>query len=170
VSLGRLQTRPALILAVLAVADNPRRLLPRNDDSNMGSCTYPCTALLDRIPSRILSNRLLSPLLGLMVSRYPRGYAFTSTPEGQESHLHGDEVIKDPLISTLYPLSSCGEDSFRETDRTCSVWLGAISDSFIAVLLFSSSCEAHLPVPLHTQFSLVEDTGQKLLQFYQGVG
>jgi hypothetical protein len=41
VSLGQLQTRPALILAILAQADNPRRLVPRNDDSTMGSCAYP---------------------------------------------------------------------------------------------------------------------------------
>src|SRR5262245_3131239 len=103
VSLRRLHTRSALIRALLAVANNPRRLLHANDDSIMGSCTYPCTALLDGIPSRILSDRLLSPLLGLMVSRYPRGYAFTSTPEGQELHLHGDEVIKDHSISAPYP-------------------------------------------------------------------
>jgi hypothetical protein len=109
VSLSRLQTRSALILALLAVASNPRRLLPRNDDSAMGSCACPCTALLDGIPSRILSDRLLSPLCGLMVSRYRKGYALISTPEGQELHLHDGEVIKDPMISTLSPLSSCGK-------------------------------------------------------------
>ena len=59
--------------------------------------------MLDGIPGRIPSYHLLSPLLGLMVSRYPRGYALTSTPEGQELHLHGGEVIKDQLISAPYP-------------------------------------------------------------------
>ena len=118
VYLGRMETRPALILAILAQAHNPRRLVQPHDDSDMGSCTCPCTALLDGIPSRILSDRLLSPLVGLMVSRYPRGYAFTSTPEEQELHLHGDEVVKDPMILALYPLPSCEEGSFRETDRT----------------------------------------------------
>ncbi len=109
VSLGRLQNRPARILAILAQANIPRRLVQPNDDSHVDSSAYPYTALLDGIPSRTLSDRLLSPLLGLMVSRYPRGYAFTSPPEGQELHLHGDEVIKDPMIMTLYPLSSCGK-------------------------------------------------------------
>ena len=109
VSLGRLANRPALIHAILAQANNPRRLVQPNDDSHVDSSAYPYTALLDGIPSRTLSDRLLSPLLGLMVSRYPRGYAFTSPPEGQELHLHGDEVIKDPMIMTLYPLSSCGK-------------------------------------------------------------
>jgi hypothetical protein len=121
VSLSRLQTRSARILAVLAVANNPRRLLPRHDDSDIGSSAYPCTALLDGILSRILSDRLLSPRCGLMVSRYRRGYALTSTPEGQELHLHGGDVIKDPMILTLYALSSRGKGSFRETDRTCSM-------------------------------------------------
>jgi hypothetical protein len=39
-----------------------------------------------------------------MVSRYRRGHAVTSTPAGQELHLHGDEVVKDQLISAPYPL------------------------------------------------------------------
>jgi hypothetical protein len=79
--------------------------------------------MLEGMPSRIPSDHLLSPLVGLRVSRYPRGYAVTSTPEGQEFHLHGNEVIKDQMLSTLYPLSSYEEGNFRETDRTCSVWL-----------------------------------------------
>jgi hypothetical protein len=104
VSLGRLQSRPALILALLAQAYNPRRLVPPNDDSNVDSCTCPCSATLDGIPGRIPSDRLLSPLGGLMVSRYRRGYALTSTPEGQEFHLHGDQVIKDQTdLSSLSP-------------------------------------------------------------------
>ena len=106
VYLGRMENRPALILAMLAQANHPRRLVQPHDDSHVDSYTCPCTALLDGIPSRILGDRLLAPLLGLRVSRYPRGYAFTSTPEGQELHLHGDEVIKDLGISTLSPRSS----------------------------------------------------------------
>jgi hypothetical protein len=98
VYLGQLQTCPALILAFLAQANNPRRLAHAHDDSVMGSYAYPYATLLDGIPGRIPSNHLLSPLGGLMVSRYRRGYAFTSTPEGQELHLHGDTVIKDRSI------------------------------------------------------------------------
>jgi hypothetical protein len=123
VSLSRLQTRSALILAVLAVAHNPRRLLPHHDDSAMGSCACPCTALLDGILSRILRGRLLSPLGGLMVSRYHRGYALTSTPEGQALHLHEDEVvIRAHVLRSLSPTSV--EGGFRETDRTSTGWLG----------------------------------------------
>ena len=59
-----------------------------------------------------------------MVSRYRRGYAFTSTLEGQEFHLHGEKVVEDPLISSPYPPLSLLDGSFRETDRTCSALLG----------------------------------------------
>ena len=70
----------------------------------MDSYACPYSARLDGILSRMLSDRLLSPLGGLMVSRYRRGYALTSTPEGQEFHLHGDQVIKDQTdLSSLAP-------------------------------------------------------------------
>jgi len=124
-----MENRPALILAVLAQADHPLRLVPPHDDSTVDSYACPCTALLDGIPRRILSDRLLSPLYGLRGSRYRRGYALTSTPEGQELHLHGDEVIRDRKISTLYPLSSCKKGRFRATDRTATGLLGPGSAS-----------------------------------------
>ena len=62
-----------------------------------------------------------------MVSRDPREYAFTSTPEEQELHLHGDEVVKEPMILALYPLPSCEEGRFRETDRTSMPLLGDVT-------------------------------------------
>ena len=57
VSRSRLQTRSARICAIVAVADHPRRRLPPHDDSPMGSCACPCSALLDGIPGRIPSDR-----------------------------------------------------------------------------------------------------------------
>ena len=69
--LGHVERRPALILWVQAY--NPRRLVHRNDDSDVDSCACPYTVVLDGILSRILRDRLLSPLCGLMVSRYRRG-------------------------------------------------------------------------------------------------
>lgn len=63
VSLRRLQTRAALLRAILAVADNPRRLLQPHDDSSMGSTTaYPYSALLDGIPGRMPRSPLFSLL------------------------------------------------------------------------------------------------------------
>jgi len=43
----------------------------------VGSVAVPLESLLDGIPWRIQSDRFLSPLQGLMVSRYPGGYACT---------------------------------------------------------------------------------------------
>ena len=79
-----MESRPAHILCLLAQANNLRRLVQGNDDSDVDSYAYPYAALLDGIPSQILSYHRLSPLCGLMVSRYRRGYAVISTPEGQE--------------------------------------------------------------------------------------
>ena len=122
--LGQLQTCPALILALLAQANNPRRLAQANDDAVMGSCAYPYATLLGGIPGRIPSDHLLSPLCGLRVSRYRRGDAFTSTPEGQELHLHEDTVIKDRSIDAPSPPEPLRDSGFRETDRTCKALLG----------------------------------------------
>ena len=70
---------------LLAVADNPRRLLQRNDDSSVGSTkAYPYSALLGGISGRIPRDRHLASLWGLRVSRYPRGYAVSPTPGRQE--------------------------------------------------------------------------------------
>ena len=124
VSLGRMESRPARILAFLAQAHTPRRLVQRHDDSDVGSCACPYTALLDGIASRTLGHRLFSPLCGLMVRRSRRGDAFPSTPEGQALHLHGDEVVEDRLLSAPYPPLSLPDGSFRETDRTSTALLG----------------------------------------------
>ena len=94
---------PSPYPCLLAQAHNPRRRVPSNDDSNVDSSACPYAALLDGIPGRIPSDRLLSPLYGLMVSRYRRGYAVISTPERQELHLHEEKVVEDRLISSPYP-------------------------------------------------------------------
>jgi hypothetical protein len=59
--------------------------------------------MLVGISSRILDYHRLSPLDGLMVSRYRRGYAVTSTPEGQELHLHEDEVVIEHMFYAPSP-------------------------------------------------------------------
>jgi hypothetical protein len=113
----------------------------------MDSCACPYTVGLDGIPSRILSDRLLSPLYGLMVSRYRRGYAFTSTPEGQELHLHREKVVEDRLISSPYPLLSLRDGSFRETDRTSTGLLGPARVWDVSLLLRDAIIEAFTDAP-----------------------
>jgi len=58
----------------LGQADNPRRLVP-DDGGCTGSCSFPYPTELDGIPGRVPSYHRLSPLQGLMVSRYPGAYA-----------------------------------------------------------------------------------------------
>ncbi|HEV8715697.1 MAG TPA: hypothetical protein VGX03_23070 [Candidatus Binatia bacterium] len=72
----------------------------------MASLVSPSVTLLGGILSQILRDPHFAPLLGLRVSRYPRGYAVTSTPEEPELHRHGVEVIKDPhfFVPILYGL------------------------------------------------------------------
>ncbi len=82
---------------------NLRRLFPVNDDSSVASIASPWITLLGGIPSQILSDPHLAPLLGLRISRYPRGYAVTSTPEGPELRQHRDEVIKEPPFFVPIP-------------------------------------------------------------------
>ena len=113
------------------VADNPRRLLHPNDDSIVGSThAYPCSAWLGGIPGWIPRDPLLTSLWGLMVSRYPRGYAVSPTPGRQEFHLHGEyscqRVSRELLVVTLklffapIPSNYLRSYNFRETDRTCN--------------------------------------------------
>jgi hypothetical protein len=69
---------------LLAVAHHPRRLLPRHDDSAMGSAAaWPYAALLGGLPGRMPSDRHDASLGGLRVSRYPRGDAVSPTPGRQ---------------------------------------------------------------------------------------
>jgi hypothetical protein len=66
----------APILAILARPVHPRWpfwLTMRF----VGLVSLPMKSLLDGIPCRIQGYRLLSPLQGLRISRYPGGYAFT---------------------------------------------------------------------------------------------
>jgi len=102
---GRMQSRPALILAILAQANNPRRLVQFNDDSLVDSCACPYPALLDEVfSSRIQSCRLLSPLCGCDGQSLPQGTGISPTPGREESHLHTDQVIKDQIdLSRLSP-------------------------------------------------------------------
>jgi hypothetical protein len=55
---------------VLNQADNPRRLVSHYDDSDVSSCAYSYSTVLDGIPRWIRSYHLSFPLHGLMVSRY----------------------------------------------------------------------------------------------------
>src|SRR5262245_17739097 len=71
-----INTLPGLYPGLLARPVNPRWPLWLTMLA-VGSVALPMESLLDGIPCRIQSDRRLSPLQGLMVSRYPGGYVFT---------------------------------------------------------------------------------------------
>jgi hypothetical protein len=86
----------------VAVAHHPRRLLHPHDDASVASAEAdPYSAVLEGIPGRMPSDHLLFPLVGLMVSRYPREDAVRSTPERQELLLHRDTVVKEVFASNV---------------------------------------------------------------------
>ena len=59
-------------MSILDQANNPRRLVSHNDDSDMSSSAYPYATLLGGIRCWVQRDRLSLPLYGLMVSRYRR--------------------------------------------------------------------------------------------------
>ena len=124
VALGRRESRPARLLAFVAPAKNPRRLVHRHDDSAVGACACPYPARLDGMSSRRLRHRRCSPLCGLLVSRSRRGDACPSTLEGQACHLHGDAVVEARWLAAPSPPRSWRDGSVRKTDRTSTAWLG----------------------------------------------
>ena len=57
-------------LSFLDQADNPSRLVLNHDDSDVSSCAYPYSTVLDGIPRWVQGYRLSFPLHGLRISRY----------------------------------------------------------------------------------------------------
>jgi hypothetical protein len=56
-------------VSLLDPADNPRRLVATDDDSNVSLCSYPSATLLDGIRCWVQRDRLSFPLHGLRISR-----------------------------------------------------------------------------------------------------
>jgi len=85
-------------------ADNPRRLVAHDDDSDVSSCAYPYATVLDGIRWWVQRDRLSFPLHGVEDQSRPWGPCITPASEGEELHLYGTQVIKDligPCPSSL---------------------------------------------------------------------
>ena len=96
------------IRSLLGRPYNSRRPVQHDDGSNVDSYSYPYPTVLDGIPGRIPSYRLLSPLHTERWSSRPHGgYAFTSAPEGWELHPHENQVVQPagyaPTVCPLIP-------------------------------------------------------------------
>ena len=97
--------------------------------------------LLDRVSGLRFPDTAVYPRFSpLRTSRQTGGYAFTSAPEGQGLHLHGDEVTRLKVNLNLAVFPEAGA-SFRPTGRTPVLVVGRFRSALIA-----SRCE-DLQVP-----------------------
>ena len=90
-------------MSILDQADNPRRLVAHDDDSDVSSCAYPYATVLDGIRWWVQRDRLSFPLHQFESQSPQWGPYITSASEGEELHLYGTQVIKDLAVSTLHP-------------------------------------------------------------------
>ena len=91
-------------VSILDQADNPRRLVAHDDDSDVSSCAYPYATVLDGIRWWVQRDRLSFPLHGVEDQSRPWGPCITPASGGEELHLYGTQVIKDligPCPSSL---------------------------------------------------------------------
>jgi len=102
-------------MSILDQADNPRRLVTHDDDSDVSSCAYPYVTVLDGIRWWVQRDRLSFPLHGVEDQSRPWGPCVTPASGGEELHLYGTQVIKDRAVSTPHPWL---RGHFEGTDRS----------------------------------------------------
>src|SRR5215475_4075446 len=102
-------------MSILDQADNPRRLVAHDDDSDVSSCAYPYATVLDGIRWWVQRDRLSFPLHGVEDQSRPWGPCVTPASGGEELHLYGTQVIKDLAVSTPRPWL---RGHFEGTDRS----------------------------------------------------
>jgi hypothetical protein len=93
-------------------------------------------SLLDRIAGLRLPDTAVYPRFSLLRTRRSTGgYAFTSAPEGQGLHLHGDEVTR---LKVHLNLAVCPEAvaSFRPTGRTSNLVVAYLASIMALATLY----------------------------------
>ena len=91
-------------MSILDQANNPRRLVPHHDDSDVSSYACPYATVLDGMRWWVQRDRLSFPLHGVEDQSQPWGPCVTPASGGEELHLYGTQVIKDligPCPSSL---------------------------------------------------------------------
>ena len=102
-------------MSVLDQADNLRRLVVPDDDSNVSSFAYPCSTLLGGMRREILRDRLSFPLHGLKVSR-SRGESASPLHHGERNGTSTiSKLSKTSSVSVPHPWC---RHHFEGTDRT----------------------------------------------------
>src|SRR5499427_6175936 len=114
-------------MSILDQADNPRRLVAHDDDSDVSSCAYPYATVLDVIRWWVQRDRLSFPLHGVEDQSQPWRPCVTPASGGEELHLYGTQVIKDLAVSTPHPWL---RGHFEGTDRSFAL-CPAFPDSLV---------------------------------------
>jgi len=97
-------------MSFLDQADNPRRLVPHHDDSNVSSSAYPYSTLLGGMRCWVHRDRHSLPLHNIESQSPLRGACITRASRGEEWHLYDTQVIKDRFDLSS---SSLTQASFR---------------------------------------------------------
>ena len=84
-----------LSMSILDQAITPRRPVQRNDDSAVSSLSLPMLNSARRDSSLESTLPPFIPALRIDGQSLPQGKCITSASEGQELHLHTNQVIKD---------------------------------------------------------------------------
>ena len=82
-------------LSILNQADNPRRLVPHDDDSSVSSSAYPYSTLQGGIRCWVHRDRRSLPLHQFEGQSLRWGVCVTRASRGEELHLYDPQVIKD---------------------------------------------------------------------------
>jgi hypothetical protein len=92
-----------LSVSILDQAITPRRPVQRNDDSTVSLLSLPMLNSARRDSSLESTLPPFLPALRIDGQSLPQGRCITSASEGQELHLHTNQVIKD-LYQSLSPI------------------------------------------------------------------
>ena len=114
-------------MSILDQADNPRRLVAHDDDSDVSSCAYPYATVLDGIRWWVQRDRLSFPLHGVEDQSRPWGPCITPASGGEELHLYGTQVIKDLAVSTPHPWL---RGHFEGTDRSFAMYVAFLRSDY----------------------------------------
>src|SRR5262245_63814953 len=114
-------------MSILDQADNPRRLVAHDDDSDVSSCAYPYATVLDGIRWWVQRDRLSFPLHGVEDQSRPWGPCVTPASGGEELHLYGTQVIKDLAVSTPHPWL---RGHFEGTDRNFALYVAFLRSDY----------------------------------------
>jgi len=102
-------------MSILDQADNPRRLVAHDDDSDVSSCAYPYATVLDGIRWWVQRDRLSFPLHGVEDQSRPWGPCITPASGERNCTSTGPKLSKTSSVHVPHPWRM---RHFEGTDRS----------------------------------------------------